>query len=323
MGKASRARQEKIAKVLELREIEAIKGHARLYDRLAQGVTVDWYDERIRWIKPEKKHCVIIADNVADYIRQDWRDKKFWFHGFVDEVLSEFSLVRPPFYHTFIEFKFSQFTDVGIELTYTQDGDEYEALFFHIHIGVKGYPEGERYKTYDDVPHFIQLDGDGQIDIEETRASFTEEFSEYIDEYDEGEKGLAKLLNSRIYTLTLTVALKTIELLNCRNVELIDSPPPDPALAASYEHHFGQPMTRYKLLRIKPTRKEYDTEREGDPLPSHKALHIVRGNFAQYTDTAPLFGKYVGTFWRPAHVRGEEKYGVVVKDYAVDAPDSN
>ncbi|MCA0455678.1 MAG: hypothetical protein LCI00_17005 [Chloroflexi bacterium] len=42
-----------------------------------------------------------------------------------------------------------------------------------------------------------------------------------------------------------------------------------------------------------------------------------RGNFATYTDDKPLFGKYTGTFWRPATAVGEVKNGVVIKDYEV------
>ena len=36
-------------------------------------------------------------------------------------------------------------------------------------------------------------------------------------------------------------------------------------------------------------------------------LHLRRGHPATYTEAAPLFGKYVGTFFRPATVVGEKK----------------
>ena len=51
-----------------------------------------------------------------------------------------------------------------------------------------------------------------------------------------------------------------------------------------------------------------------------KALHICRGHFATYTQDAPLFGNFVGTVWKPQHVRGNAQHGAVVKDYRVLAP---
>lgn len=47
------------------------------------------------------------------------------------------------------------------------------------------------------------------------------------------------------------------------------------------------------------------------------ALHVVRGNFATYSDDRPLFGRLVGTFFRPSHMRGVKNCGVVKKDYRV------
>src|SRR6185295_16034927 len=46
---------------------------------------------------------------------------------------------------------------------------------------------------------------------------------------------------------------------------------------------------------------------------SHARAHWVRGHFAHYTAEAPLFGKYTGQFWHPAHVRGNKDIGTVEK----------
>jgi hypothetical protein len=42
--------------------------------------------------------------------------------------------------------------------------------------------------------------------------------------------------------------------------------------------------------------------------------HLVMGHFKCY-DEKPLFGRITGTFFWPAHFRGDEKNGKVVKDY--------
>jgi hypothetical protein len=51
-----------------------------------------------------------------------------------------------------------------------------------------------------------------------------------------------------------------------------------------------------------------------------KALHICRGHFKDYRNSAGLFGKYKGLYWWDMHTRGTEKAGVVIKDYRVKAP---
>ena len=48
-----------------------------------------------------------------------------------------------------------------------------------------------------------------------------------------------------------------------------------------------------------------------------RALHICRAHFAHYTEEHPLFGKYAGTFYKPMHVRGHLKEGMVIKDYDI------
>jgi hypothetical protein len=48
-----------------------------------------------------------------------------------------------------------------------------------------------------------------------------------------------------------------------------------------------------------------------------RALHICRGHFSTYSEEKPLFGRVAGTFWIPAHTRGQIKEGVVISDYKV------
>ncbi|MBZ0293363.1 MAG: hypothetical protein K8L99_12420, partial [Anaerolineae bacterium] len=110
-------------------------------------------------------------------------------------------------------------------------------------------------------------------------------------------------------------ALMSLQFLNCKNVELVDYEPSPRIKQLSEKHRV--PLDTYKVLKVNTTRKVYP-DREGDDSPSDpKRLHIVRGHFAHYTDEAPLFGKYTGTFWIPAHVRGDESVGMVVKDYEI------
>jgi hypothetical protein len=70
---------------------------------------------------------------------------------------------------------------------------------------------------------------------------------------------------------------------------------------------------RYHVLKIGG---DY-SGKASEPGDGHadRAMHICRGHFAKYTDDAPLFGRYTGLFWKPMHVRGNVRNGIVDKDY--------
>ncbi len=70
----------------------------------------------------------------------------------------------------------------------------------------------------------------------------------------------------------------------------------------------------FHVLRLEPLKRLIKAE-GGEACGARKALHIARGHFAKY-DERLLFGKYKGTFWIPAHVRGTADR-VVEKEYEV------
>lgn len=111
------------------------------------------------------------------------------------------------------------------------------------------------------------------------------------------------------------VALKIIALMNCKNIEIIDNEP-ETEFAKEYRIYMGKNPTKFKTLKLKLMGK-----RSKSGLPKEyqglMPLHLRRGNFATYTEDAPLFGKFTGTFWRPATAVGEAKNGTVIKDYKV------
>lgn len=79
------------------------------------------------------------------------------------------------------------------------------------------------------------------------------------------------------------------------------------------------PRITYHVLSITDTIVKRQGEESSGEYPG-VPKHIVRGNFAHYTEEAPLFGKFTGTFWRPMHIRGEAKHGIVGKEYAIEEP---
>jgi hypothetical protein len=115
--------------------------------------------------------------------------------------------------------------------------------------------------------------------------------------------------------------LLTLSFLNCKNVPTV-AHEPDRALNRVRRRAGHEPFLRYHTIDIEPMKRILRTEGQVETQGLKKALHIVRGHFATYTEERPLFGKVAGTFWVPVHVRGSAKEGVVVSDYRVHAPES-
>lgn len=117
------------------------------------------------------------------------------------------------------------------------------------------------------------------------------------------------------------VAMMATGFTHCKNVSMIDVLEPPLSVRAKREKKLKRPESRFRMLAIDPMRVDRDRTTGAadgeDNDPTGRSLHIARGHFATYTDDKPLFGRYVGTFWRPAHVRGHIRDGVVSKHYGV------
>lgn len=121
----------------------------------------------------------------------------------------------------------------------------------------------------------------------------------------------------------LRTCMDTIKTLTYSNIELVDQPP-NPRLSAISEREFGRPLTTYKVLKVNTGHKEYQGRDRDTGLQDFdpRRMHVVRGHHAEYGTNGRklLFGKYERKIWIPAHVRGNEELGIVVKDYEVVAP---
>ena len=111
-----------------------------------------------------------------------------------------------------------------------------------------------------------------------------------------------------VYMLALSFA-------NCKNIT--QSEAKERAPPAKWSRRMKAPEFRYHVLSINSGGKKRTTMGPTAGDGPGKALHIVRGNFATYTEDKPLFGKVVGRVWRPSHASGSDKFGVVDKDYNI------
>lgn len=77
-----------------------------------------------------------------------------------------------------------------------------------------------------------------------------------------------------------------------------------------------QGLYDYHILRLVLPSERKGCSAKSIPL-FHNRIHLCRGHFKEYTAEHPLFGHYTGLYWWQPHVRGQNKTGVVMKDYAV------
>ena len=107
----------------------------------------------------------------------------------------------------------------------------------------------------------------------------------------------------------------TLKLLNCKNIqsEIIKAPE---ALNKKRRKTGKQEIFNYHVLNVVVPGKKRGYSPATEPL-SHNRLHLCRGHFKEYTTDHPLFGRYTGLYWWQPQVRGQNKYGMVIKDYNI------
>jgi hypothetical protein len=112
----------------------------------------------------------------------------------------------------------------------------------------------------------------------------------------------------------LKIIAAVLVLLSCKNIttETVSAPV---KLNNKRKKKGKLPIYSYKTLIIKPTTKQQQS------IPKHlwnNRIHLARGHFKTYTKEKPLFGSITGRFWWQPHVRGQNRDGVVMKDYKVE-----
>lgn len=117
-------------------------------------------------------------------------------------------------------------------------------------------------------------------------------------------------------------AFFAISLAHCSNVGQVEQ---QGRYASRQERRLAErrgdpPPHKYYTLEIGGMTKHLNGEGNAKRDGLQRAMHICRGHFSTYTEDKPLFGKYSGRFWVPAHVRGSSDAGRIIKDYRVNAP---
>jgi hypothetical protein len=116
-----------------------------------------------------------------------------------------------------------------------------------------------------------------------------------------------------IWEIPNFVLLQTLNFMNCRNVQLIESKHPK---------HVQKRLVRQgvRLSTVHVTSMSRYSKKSGsDTTQTSVPLHSVRGHFAEYgmNGKGKLFGKYTGRYWIAQHARGSEEFGEVKKGYVI------
>ncbi len=117
-------------------------------------------------------------------------------------------------------------------------------------------------------------------------------------------------LGQEIFTSLLAVSF-----MHCHGARTrVEEPPVK--LSKRHEKKTGHPLTKYHIIDIDPLRELLLKEGQVESHGLVRALHEVRGHFADYREKG-LFGRTQGIFWKPDHRRGDIESGQVIKDYNI------
>ncbi|NBQ49110.1 MAG: hypothetical protein EBY40_00170 [Marivivens sp.] len=98
-------------------------------------------------------------------------------------------------------------------------------------------------------------------------------------------------------------------------------PTPKPRIVRQSKKRIGEPAYgwRHHTIIVKPndSKKSDGVYIDLNDEETMRPFHAVRAHYATYTKDKPLFGKYVGRFYVPAHFRGKPENGFVTKDYHI------
>ena len=106
-------------------------------------------------------------------------------------------------------------------------------------------------------------------------------------------------------------------LLHCKDVITEKVSPPEKLNKKRLRRGKG-PLFSYHILKLPVPDTIQRKAVESESSQHHLPLHFCRAHPAYYGPERPLFGKWIGLFWRRAHIRGRDRTRLVSKDYELD-----
>jgi hypothetical protein len=256
------------------------------------NVSKEMEDQRIIAINTIKESLKFHLDDVYEIIEM--------FKNYEKKLLFENKkYIKFPYYKVWIDFSTGndkQCGKVGILVSEVEEKIHEVQIFEYI----------SPLKRWGLSPLIIRI----HIDKEELEWMFL--ITEGLKEKEKEETLKFFLEDARI---NLTILEFFLLLLNCKNITTKNHAPPVNQNKARRRKKVQELFT-YKTLQIKIP-SEYQRHFKNLPTGEHLRIHLCRGHPKEYTAEAPLFGKYVGLWWWQPQLRGQNKEGIVLKDYEV------
>lgn len=303
----------------------------RLWDKAL--TTGGDYQRLTEWHTLAPKTTVFCVDGVAE---------QYMLSPKVDYVFSDFAFAMPPWNRTFVEWNCPRFFNMGEGLIPVHALSPQQIGFM-----VDICPEKRLQLLLRQLGQ-ATIPGDNQPDLSKVKAIFSAKpvifiagrlaFPEvYANVFLDANGAVLNQMFAGADLVPGTPMRETLmEFLenfvpvvclafcfcNCKNTEILDvTAEMEPE--EKIKRRLKLPTVRRVTCKItdKPKlyRKWSDQPLGMPSLDGVNAFHLCRGNFATYTDAAPLFGKYVGRYWRPPHTKGKKEHGEIEKVY-VAAP---
>jgi hypothetical protein len=125
-----------------------------------------------------------------------------------------------------------------------------------------------------------------------------------------------ELARSVMYVAT-TAVYKFLSFLSCTNTST-EEISPSVKIQKKRKAKGKRPLYSYHILKLERSSSMPASVGEKTEMAWTNRVHLCRGHIKRYTKASPLFGKLVGDFWCPPHVRGNKRHGMVMKDYGLD-----
>jgi len=290
--------------------------------------------------RPEIDAVLVKAQNVHDYYVAHHKD-----HGWKD--VKNFFAVRPPFpkmvityTHAFLQPENNDaLVDRHVCVRVTERDFEYFSHYLRAEANIPSEGLVDLRRVVDAVRPDFFLEARTSVDttvvpgrwfvmLDERGQVLTHENYGWIfvkDPQEDAWINQSRLPNPQEVVQNFfgrhgSIALATLQFMNCKNVEVVDNHPNHAARKLARREGRPEPVS-YKTLVIHPmgAKRRVVTRSDGSAVAG-VALHIVRGHFKDYREGFGLGRSHTrGVWWWAPQVRGSEDIGRVVKDYEVDS----
>lgn len=274
---------------------------------------------------------VFRIQNVADYFyRNSRRDIDDWRIG------EDFPNIAPPYPNYFMEYRLRRdcLPMLGSEiphaigvLTVASDVSQVTLPVFRAALDQRWEMQSLVFTqmrrdevVIPQIAVLSRLDSNGRpIEDEQMGGIVGRDYDRYLENRPFTDEEFASF--SAFARLFYYPALLANTFLHCRGVEIIQETP-DQGLSRVYQRRHQRPLVRFHVLNIRPMQEVIRREGGLESAGLSRALHIVRGHFADYREGRGLFGRHHALVWMPAHLKGSIQQGIVTKDYDVQEPRS-